>query len=174
VITIVSGTNRPENVTLRVALLVRELLTAMNIESQVLDLQKLPRDFAYKNDVFGNADPGFSAIVQQFVLNADRFVFVVPEYNGSFPGVCKTFIDAVWPESFQGKKAAIIGLSSGRSGNLRGLDHLTSVLHYLEVIVFPKKVTIPHVEQKLDDDGNLIDEKIVGHLNHLLSAASTF
>ena len=96
-ITIISGTNRPENLSLRVSMAIAELLTSMEIEAQILDLQKLPKDFVFRNDVFGNPDPGFSAIVDQFISTANRFVFVVPEYNGSFPGVCKAFIDAVFP-----------------------------------------------------------------------------
>lgn len=140
----------------------------MHIEAQILDLQKLPNDFVFRNDVFGNPDPGFSAIVDQFVSTADRFVFVVPEYNGSFPGVCKAFIDAIWPEQFRGKKAALIGLSSGRAGNLRGLDHLTGILHYLNVAVVPSRVNIMHIERMMDEEGRLGDEKTLQQLQQLM------
>jgi len=168
VITIISGTNRPENVSLRVSAAIAELLTSMEIDAQVLDLQKLPKDFVFRNDVFGNPDPGFSAIVDQFISTADRFVFVVPEYNGSFPGVCKAFIDAIWPEQFKGKKAALVGLSSGRAGNLRGLDHLTGILHYLDIPVMPKRVNIIHVESQMNDEGRLEDEKTIQQLSQLM------
>ena len=167
-ITIISGTNRPENVSLRVSMAIAELLTSMEIDAQVLDLQKLPKDFVFRNDVFGNPDPGFSAIVDQFISTADRFVFVVPEYNGSFPGVCKAFIDAIWPEQFKGKKAALVGLSSGRAGNLRGLDHLTGILHYLDIPVMPKRVNIIHVESQMNDEGRLEDEKTIQQLSQLM------
>ncbi len=167
-ITIISGTNRPENVSLRVSAAIAELLTSMEIDAQVLDLQKLPKDFVFRNDVFGNPDPGFSAIVDQFISTADRFVFVVPEYNGSFPGVCKAFIDAIWPEQFKGKKAALVGLSSGRAGNLRGLDHLTGILHYLDIPVMPKRVNIIHVESQMNDEGRLEDEKTIQQLSQLM------
>jgi NAD(P)H-dependent FMN reductase len=167
VITIISGTNRPENLSLKVAAAIEELLTTMHQDVQVLDLQKLPSDFAFKNDVFGGADPGFTAVAEQFVTNADKFIFVVPEYNGSFPGVCKSFIDAVWPEHFKDKKAALVGLSSGRAGNLRGLDHLTGILHYLNVLVLPKKVNIMHVESQLDPSGILKEQKTMQQLQQL-------
>ena len=173
-ITIISGTNRPENVSLRVSMAIAELLTSMEIEAQILDLQKLPKDFVFRNDVFGNPDPGFSAIVDQFISTANRFVFVVPEYNGSFPGVCKAFIDAVWPEQFKGKKAALVGLSSGRAGNLRGLDQLTGILHYLEMPVLPKRVNLIHIESMMDVEGKLIDEKTIKQLNHLLQGFTSF
>lgn len=173
-ITIISGTNRPENVSLRVSSAIAELLISMEIEAQVLDLQKLPKDFVFRNDVFGNPDPGFSAIVDQFISTADRFVFVVPEYNGSFPGVCKAFIDAIWPEQFKGKKAALVGLSSGRAGNLRGLDHLTGILHYLDVPVMPKRVNIIHIEQQMNAEGALEDAKTIQQLAQLLQGFTRF
>lgn len=166
-ITIISGTNRPENLSLKVAATIEELLTTMNQDVQVLDLRKLPSDFAFKNDVYGGADPGFTAIAEQFVTNADKFIFVVPEYNGSFPGVCKSFIDAVWPDQFKGKKAALVGISSGWAGNLRGLDHLTGVLNYLNVTVLPQRVNVMRVEAQLDESGILKDQKTMQLMQQL-------
>lgn len=173
-ITIISGTNRPENVSLRIAGATLELLTSLDIEAQLLDLQKLPKDFAFRNDVYGNADPGFSAISDQYINQADKFIFVVPEYNGSIPGVCKTFIDAVWPDAFKGKKAALIGLSSGRAGNLRGLDHLTGILNYINVAVMPRRVNIIHVEQHLGEEGALSNEKTIIQLQNLIEHFEEF
>ncbi|MEX2596195.1 MAG: NADPH-dependent FMN reductase [Salibacteraceae bacterium] len=166
-ITIISGTNRPQNISIKIASAVAELLTTMDQQVQILDLQKLPSDFAFKNDVFGNPDPGFSTVAEQFVANADKFVFVIPEYNGSFPGVCKAFIDSVWPDHFKGKKAALVGLSSGRAGNLRGVDHLTGILHYLNIQVLPTTVNIIHVDAHLSDDGYLNNQKTLQQLQQL-------
>lgn len=146
----------------------------MDMPVQLLDLQKLPRDFVFRNDVFSNADPGMTAIAGQFVANADKFVFVVPEYNGSFPGVCKAFIDAVWPEQFKGKKAALVGLSSGRSGNVRGLDHLTNILNYLQVAVLPQKVHISHIESLLGEESHIADEKTLRALERQMRALVEF
>ena len=173
-ISVISGTNREGNVSVRVAQTAVELLTTREQEAQLLDLQKLPRDFVFRNDVYGNADPGFSAISAQFVETVDKFVFVVPEYNGSIPGVCKAFIDGVWPEKFKGKKAALIGLSSGRGGNIRGLDHLTNILHYLEVTVLPLKVNIVHIEKHLNDEGFLADERIIMSLQRQMQKLAEF
>lgn len=167
-ITVISGTNRNGNVSVRIAASVVELLTNIGVDAQLLDLQKLPRDFVFHNDVFGNADPGMSAIAEQFISTADKFVFVVPEYNGSMPGVCKAFIDAVWPEQFKDKKAALVGISSGRAGNVRGLDHLTNILNYLHVAVLPHKVNITHVEAHLSEDGHLKEQKTIDLLEKQL------
>ena len=167
-ITIISGTNRSGSVSLSVSRKVLELLTSSEIDAQLLDLQKLPKDFVFKNEVFGDADPGFLAIVDQFVATADQFVFVIPEYNGGFPGVCKAFIDAIKPKNFKGKKAAIIGLSAGRAGNLRGTDQLTGILNYLDVSTVPKPVNILHVASQLNEAGQLEDEHTVEAIMRLL------
>jgi chromate reductase, NAD(P)H dehydrogenase (quinone) len=168
-ITVVSGTNRSENLSIKVAKAVVELLTTNDIEVQLLDLQQLPIDFVFRNDVFGNPDPGFSAISEQFIGTADQFVFVIPEYNGSYPGVCKAFIDSIWPEFFKGKKAALIGLSSGRTGNVRGCDQLTTVLNYLGVTTHPNPVHLHHIEGQLNENGDFEEEKSLQRIAQMLA-----
>jgi NAD(P)H-dependent FMN reductase len=81
---------------------------------------------------------------------------VVPEYNGSFPGVLKVFIDACkFPDSFFGKKAALVGLSSGKYGNIRGIDHLTGICHYINLHVLPMRLHIPAIDKEFDDQNDL-------------------
>ncbi|MBT3648843.1 MAG: NAD(P)H-dependent oxidoreductase [Flavobacteriales bacterium] len=155
VITVISGTNRSGNLSILVSRAVVELLTAQGIETKLLDLQTLPEDFAFKNEVYSNSSAKLKRIIPSYIGKADRFVFVIPEYNGSFPGVCKAFIDAVKPDRFRSKKACIVGISSGRAGNLRGADHLTGILNYLNVAVFPKHVNITHVDGQVDESGRI-------------------
>lgn len=154
-ITVISGTNRSGNLSVLVAGALVELLTAQGIEAKLLDLRSLPEDFAFKNEVYNNSSAKLKRIIPSLIGKADKYVFVIPEYNGSFPGVCKAFIDSVKPERFKSKKAFIIGISSGRAGNLRGADHLTAILNYLSVAVFPKHVNITHVDGQLDENGKI-------------------
>src|SRR5438552_3661797 len=52
--------------------------------------------------------------VQQRILDAGGLHLVVPEYNGSFPGVLKFFIDMLkFPESFGRKPVAFVGEANG-------------------------------------------------------------
>ena len=71
------------------------------------------------------------------------------------------FFDALsvrkYGESFKGKKVALIGVSAGRAGNLRGMEHLTGFLNYLGMIVYPDKLPISNIEQQLEGD-NLNEE----------------
>ncbi len=98
----------------------------------------------------------------RYVASADKFIFLIPEYNGSFPGVLKAFVDSVDPALFKNKKALLIGLSAGRAGNVRGLDHFTGVLHYLKTTVYPFKFAIPGVENQISDENqkNVLKQKL--------------
>ena len=142
-ITIISGTNRPNSNTRKVSDTVAETYRLSDAQQQVYDLIDLPREVAF-SEVFGNRSEAFGDIIQNRIANVDKFIFVVPEYNGSFPGIVKLFVDAVEPHHWNGKKAARIGLSTGRSGNLRGLDHLAGVLNYLRVDVLHFKPALAH------------------------------
>ena len=156
-ITIVSSTHRPDSNSKKIAQFYQKELKALGADSQILDLQDLPQNFMFSN-MFGEKDNGFKA-VQTLVSETQKFVFVIPEYNGSFPGILKSFIDACeFPASFKGKKAALVGLSTGRYGNIRGVGHFTGICHYIGMEVLPNKIYFPKVQLELTDNGSLKNE----------------
>ena len=161
-ISIISGTNRPLSGSLIVAENYLSLCEKRGIEAQLLNLELLPPDFAYTAS-YGKTNTDFEAIVHKFVANADKFIFVVPEYNGSFPGVLKCFFDCISPKLFHGKKSALVGLSAGRAGNLRGMEDLTGILHYLQVEVLSKKPKLSEFEGLADVTKRIIRDE--GTLN---------
>lgn len=155
-ITIVSGTNRPNSRARRVANLYAGILTELGAECQILDLVNLPPDFVL-TALYENAGQHlhFNQLVQQAEA-ADKLVFVVPEYNCSFPGVLKAFIDGLpYPGGIRGKKAALVGLSAGTQGGILALNHLTDILMYLGTTVLPARVRLPGIDAHLTDDGEL-------------------
>ncbi len=164
VITVICATHRNESNTMQVANIYLDKLRAHGLEAQLLTMAELPTDFII-SDSFGNRSPEFESIMQKYLVDVERFVLVVPEYNGSIPGVFKAFIDACDVKlCFAGKKAALVGVASGRAGNLRGLDHLTDILHHLRVEVLSNKLPISKVHDEIDEDGKLINsvtEKVV-------------
>jgi chromate reductase, NAD(P)H dehydrogenase (quinone) len=86
-------------------------------------------------------------------------VFVVPEYNGSFPGVLKMFIDYwKYPETFEFRPVAFVGLGT-RWGGLRPVEHLQQVFGYRNAFVFPHRVFVSNVHSALKD-GKFIDPMI--------------
>ncbi|WP_286130400.1 NADPH-dependent FMN reductase [Solirubrum puertoriconensis] len=155
-ITIVAGTNRPRSRARRLCDLYTATLQSLGAEAQVLDLAELPVDFistalydhAGRNDEFNR--------LANMASQAEKLVFVVPEYNCSFPGVLKAFIDGLpYPGGIRNKKAALVGLSSGTQGGLLALTHLSDVLMYLGTAVLPLRVRLPNIDEHLTREGEL-------------------
>lgn len=165
-ISVISGTNRKDSYTLRMAKVVSGLLVARNIPHRVFSLEELPRDFAFTK-INDEEDLEFDQLIEQNITKADKFIFVLPEYNGGFPGVLKTFIDATHPKHFKTKKAALIGVASGRGGALRPLDQLTGILHYLQVEVLSDKPKFSNIENSFDEKDQLTDLSGLKRLNEM-------
>lgn len=163
-ITIISGTNRPHSNTFKLATYYEQKLTERGVDSDVLSLADLSSDFI-RADMYKSRSDNFQPY-QDRVTATEKFIFIIPEYNGSFPGILKTFVDACqFPNSFFNKKAALVGLSSGRYGNVRGVDHFTGVCHYVRLQVLPLRIHIPHIFQEIDDRGNLYREDTLRFTN---------
>jgi chromate reductase len=155
-VTIISATNRPDSSTLKLAKYYQKKLGEMGLEAGLLSLAQLPPNLI-QTDLYGKRSAEFEPI-QQIITKTQKFLFVIPEYNGSFPGVVKVFIDACsLPESFYEKKVALTGLSSGKYGNIRGIDHFTGVCHYLHMHVMSLKIHIPAINKEFDENGNLFN-----------------
>lgn len=168
-ITIIAGTNRPDSNSERIAKFYNDLIPE---ESQVLSLKDLPRDFVYA-DTYGEGSDAFNSIVDSNVIHADKFIFIIPEYNGGFPGVLKAFIDAVHPKHFNDKKAALVGISSGHSGASRPMDQFSDILHYLKVEVLSAKPKLSGIENLITDD-KLTDERAIGLLKDQIERFAKF
>lgn len=153
-LTIIAGTNRAGSSTLKLAVYYQQKLIEKSVEAQVLSLEALP-DNLLKTDLYGKRSEGFKPIQEQ-ISASDKFIFIIPEYNGSFPGALKVFMDACdFPLSFYDKKTALVGISSGKYGNIRGVDHFTGVCNYLNMHVFSLKLHIPFIRNEIDTDNNL-------------------
>src|ERR1700712_511639 len=159
-ITIISSTNRRGSSTLKLAKYYHNRFLEKGAQAELLSLSQLPPNLI-ATDLYGQRSKEFEPI-QEIITRTEKFFFVIPEYNGSFPGVLKVFIDACsFPESFYEKKAALVGLSSGKYGNIRGIDHFTGVCHYLHLHVMPLKIHIGSIKQEFNEDYNLFKEDTV-------------
>ncbi len=162
---IISGTNRRDSFTLRIAELYQSVLEKKKIEAPILSLVGL--ELLERN----------AAVIQlekKWLLPADKYIFISPEYNGSIPGVLKCLFDVsdvkkVW----KGKKALLTGVSTGRAGNLRGMDHLTAILHYVGTVVHPNKLPISIVDTLFKEEG-MVHQETLQVINHQLSEFIVF
>ena len=86
---------------------------------------------------------------------------VAPEYNGSIPGALKYFIDLLpFPEAFEDRPVAFVGIASGQWAGLRTVEHLQHVFGYRNAYIYPRRVFIPSIHAKLDDDGNFTENEL--------------
>lgn len=145
--TIISGTNRIESHTEKVAAEYRRILNEKNIDSTIFSLKNV--DVLHRNKDFQN-------IENEILFPSQKFIFIIPEYNGTFPGVLKAMIDtSEIKKAWYGKKALLTGVSTGRAGNLRGMDHLSSCLHYMKMNVHYNKLPISVIDKVIDKNGRL-------------------
>jgi len=159
-VTIISATNRPESSTLKLAKYYQKILGEKGVNAGLISLSSLPANLI-ESDLYGKRSPEFEPI-QEIITQTQKFLFIIPEYNGSFPGVLKVFIDACsFPESFYEKKAALTGLSSGKYGNIRGIDHFTGICNYVHVHVMPLKIHIASINKEFDENDNLFKKDTV-------------
>ncbi|WP_026998372.1 NADPH-dependent FMN reductase [Eisenibacter elegans] len=150
--TVIVGTNRPNSLSRSFAEYYVDLLEAAQVAVQLLDLSQLPEDFIF-SALYQNSgkNPAFQPF-QEMIDQSERLVFVIPEYNGSFPGVLKAFVDGLrYPDTLQGKKVALVGLGSGIQGASLALSHWGDILSYLEANVLGFRVKIPQVHTVLKD-----------------------
>jgi len=156
-ITIISGTNRPGSNTLKVAKYYQDTLAKKGEKANLFSLEELPEKMLV-SDLYGKRSAEFE-IIQQMITATTKFIFIIPEYNGSFPGALKVFIDAcTFPDSFYDKKACLIGISSGKYGNIRGIDHFGGVCSYMHLHVLPLRLHIPAIKTELDENNAFYKE----------------
>jgi chromate reductase, NAD(P)H dehydrogenase (quinone) len=159
-IAIVVGTNRENSLSKKIAELYQELLNEQQVHSYIVDLALLPEDFAFSALYSNNGKNAAFNVLRDQINAAQKYVFVVPEYNGSFPGVLKTFIDGFsYPNGLLHKKAALVGISSGVQGGALALSHLNDVFNYLGMNILAQRVKIPLLNKNFVD-GNITDTTI--------------
>jgi NAD(P)H-dependent FMN reductase len=158
--TIISGTNRQGSHTEKVAIEYQKILKVKKINAAVFSLKDI-------NVLKKNAE--FAAIETAMLIPTRKFIFIIPEYNGTFPGVLKAMIDIsdiqkVW----WWKKALLTGVSTGRAGNLRGMDQITSSLQYMNVFVHPNKLPISVIDKVMNEKGVIYNEFTLQAINKQL------
>ncbi len=107
------------------------------------------------------------------IREADAILFVTPEYNYSIPGVLKNAIDwasrprgdSVW----NGKPAAIMGVSLGAFGTARAQYHLRQIFVSLNILpINQPEVLIGNAAERFDKEGNLTDESTKNFIRQLM------
>lgn len=166
-ITLLNATNRPDNRTSIVSKTYQQFLISAEVPFQYLSLEDVNGDLLIKQSI-GIKQSEIDELLEKYISKVSKIIIVSPEYNGSFPGILKLFIDAMPHKLLDNKKIALAGVATGRGGNLRGLDHLTGILHYLNAHVMPFKLPISGVAAMLSD-GKIVNENLLRDIQKQLN-----
>ena len=151
-ICLISGTNRPQSQTLRVTKILNQLYQDKGADTHLLDLNQLPAEL-FRPESYDKKPASFESF-SKTVLDSEGLVVVTPEYNGSFPGVLKLFIDMLkFPESFEKRPVAFVGLAAGMWGALRSVEQLSLPNKGGSVVVSGRRRDVHQAnqDQKHDD-----------------------
>jgi NAD(P)H-dependent FMN reductase len=161
---LICGTNRNDSLSLPVTKVYEQILVNAGAETQMINLQDLPVDFAF-TALYDNQGKNyqFNRFIEA-VADHDKCVFIVPEYNGSFPGILKTFIDGLpYPGAFRAKKCALVGLSSGGHNASLALSHLTDIFNFCGMNVLAYQPRLEHIEEFVKE-GTITNPKYLQRL----------
>jgi chromate reductase, NAD(P)H dehydrogenase (quinone) len=173
-ITLISATNNSDSHTNIISRIYFEELKKYTEDLLFFSLEELD-GLTINNFMYDKKIDVIKQLQEKYITPASKFLFVIPEYNGSYPGILKLFIDALDVRlSLYGKKAGMVGVATGRAGNLRGIDHLTAVLHHMQVAVLPKYFPLSNVQLELDENNQLKNSKTVAQLQQHAKAFMEF
>ncbi len=167
-IEIIAGSARKNSVSKRVALALEQWLrTASNHEIGILDLQEwaLPP----VQSVFSSVDktPAEFKELSQKIFDADAFILVSPEYNGSYSPAMKNLLDH-FPKQAH-KPFGIVTASPGAMGGIRAAIHMQSLVIALFGIASPYMLIVPGVDKKFDEKGNFLDEAFRNNVHNFIA-----
>jgi len=177
-ITIVVGSNRKKNISNLIGNIYKRILEEMNFgDVNIVNLEEMPSSILHA-DMYVEPNDWLENLKKNILIPSDKFIFILPEYNGTFPGAVKLFIDALSSKdaesTFYGKKAALVGLSAGKFGNWLGLEHFGVVLNYLKISVFHQKVSISNLWSYMKDGTRFEDEKTEEYIRRQLEGFLKF
>jgi NAD(P)H-dependent FMN reductase len=141
-IIIVSASNRINRLSHRVSIYLFDKLNGINHHQvTLLDLSELKLP-AYEDN------PEHNHLFEDIMLqmkNAEAFVFVSPEYNGTYTSALKNFIEH------------LVSATTGMNGGIRGGMQMQQLALSIWSHPAPVMLLIPQVDKKFEVTGKLID-----------------
>lgn len=171
-IEIICGTNRPGSRSLQVCEILKGMYQRVGEEVQILEIAHVGLEEMSKAPYTDQLPDALTKAIER-VNNASGLVIVCPEYNGSYPGFLKYFIDHwQYPLSYEARPVSFVGLG-GRFGGLRPVEHLQGVFGYRNSYIFPERVFLSNIWSVLQD-GKIVDETMAELLETQVKGFSKF
>ena len=167
-IEIISGSPRTNSVTHRVALhLKNSLKQNSNHEVDIIDMKEW--DVPVMQSVWVSTDKApleFQPLAKR-IFEADAYILVTPEYNGSYSPAMKNLLDH-FPKRNH-KPFGVVTASPGAMGGIRASQQLLQLVPALFGIASPYLLIIPAVDKKISPDGDLLDESFQNSVHNFIS-----
>jgi NAD(P)H-dependent FMN reductase len=101
------------------------------------------------------------------IFEADAYILVTPEYNGSYSPALKNLLDH-FPKRHH-KTFGIVTASPGAMGGIRASQQLLQLVPALFGIASPYMLIVPGVDKKFGPEGELIDESFQNNVHNFIS-----
>lgn len=167
-IEIISGSPRINSVTHRVALHLKNWLS-QNSEHEVNVIDMKDWNVPAIQSVWVSLEKvpvEFKPLAER-IFNADAFILVSPEYNGSYSPAMKNLFDH-FPKQHH-KPFGIVTASPGAMGGIRAAQQLLLLIPALFGVVSPYMLIVPSVDKKFSPDGDLLDESFQNGVHNFIN-----
>lgn len=147
---IISGTDRQGARSLQISHYIQNLYEHLGEKVEVIDLAALPKEELAEMRYGEPASGAWGEAIHKISQSAG-LIFVVPEYNGSMPGILKLFIDHwKYPDCFEYRPMCFVGLG-GMFGGLRPVEHLQQVMGYRNSYIFPQRLFLQQIHKVFEN-----------------------
>lgn len=173
-ITVVTGTARIDNISEQVgAYLATTLLAAGGDATHTAVAEHLTQAVTTPPWGVGGADSTPTAW-KALVAETDVFVFILPEYNHSYPGEWKILMDSLYPE-YKGKTAYVVGVGGGQFAGARVMEHVMPVLVNFQFTIANQRLHIASASRLFAEPGVIADtatkERIDAFVTSIIATA---
>jgi len=160
----VSGSTRKNSSNFKILKFISEYANSQYEVEIFEDLESIPH---FNPDLDTENPPEEVTIFRNKILAADGVIICTPEYVFSLPGSLKNALEwCVSTTVFSNKK---VGLITASASGEKGHEQLSLIMKTIEAEFDDKtQLLIQGIRGKLDDDGNIIDEKTLLNLREFI------
>ena len=181
-ILVFSGSQRQDSLNRRLAFFLAQQLehdfTLDVVDTKDIDFPLFNQDDERNPEILKKIFP----IYQRF-LQADGFVMVCPEYNGSVTPFLKNTIDwisrlsRIAPDEcinpLQEKPMLLASATAGMSGGILGLQAARNIFNYLGSLVLAEQICMPQAAHAWNDGGFPKDTYLLEIIHHAVGRLSS-
>jgi len=157
-ISILSSSTRINRHSHRVALGLKQYILKNTLHSaEILDLAAY--NFPMMEEVLhrlSEVPDGLNEFADK-IRSSDAFIFVSPEYNGSYTAALKNAVDYLKESEFSKKVIGVASVTSGPMGGMRAALAMQQLALGISGFTIPQMLTVGLVIERFDELGNLID-----------------